>query len=308
MKLGVVSNRYSDGNDGFSAIAAAAADLPDVLCETPDDLSALPRVLKDFAAAGVEVLAVDGGDGTVRDVLTALPASFGDAWPALALLPSGKTNLIARDVGGFGRGVEGLLRLRRRLAGGAVRAATRRTLEAVPAEGGATVRGMFCGAGVFTYATRMAGAWTYNRGIKQNAGVAVAMARTLWDSRRGREGEACIPMATAEEGAPLPAASPHFLLLATTLEKLMLGFWPFPRKGEGDLRWLAVAAPPRRLARALWAAWRGRPFAGPGYRSGRTGALSVSLSAPFVVDGEIFAPGETGVVLRAGPGVRFLSY
>src|SRR3546814_12209371 len=44
-------------------------------------------------------LVVDGGDGTVRDVISAAPAAFGDRMPRMAILPSGKTNALALDLG-----------------------------------------------------------------------------------------------------------------------------------------------------------------------------------------------------------------
>ena len=41
---------------------------------------------------------MDGGDGTLREVLTALPGAFATP-PLLAVLPSGKTNILALDLG-----------------------------------------------------------------------------------------------------------------------------------------------------------------------------------------------------------------
>src|SRR3546814_18768147 len=55
------------------------------------DLETLERI----AAEGVDLLVVDGGDGTVRDVISAAPAAFGDRMPRMAILPSGQTNALA---------------------------------------------------------------------------------------------------------------------------------------------------------------------------------------------------------------------
>src|SRR3546814_8231468 len=57
------------------------------------------ETLERFAAEGVDLLVVDGGDGTVRDVISAAPAAFGDRMPRMAILPSGKTNALALDLG-----------------------------------------------------------------------------------------------------------------------------------------------------------------------------------------------------------------
>ncbi len=310
--LGVISNRYSDGNGGTSALAGFALAQPDVVFADPPDRTALTHALASFAQAGIGVLAIDGGDGTIRDVLSALPAAFGDDLPVLALLPSGKTNLLARDVGSFGRGVAGLSHLLKTLRSGASpgRISDRPVLEVVWPDGGhQTVRGMLFGAGVFTHGTVMAHPWAHDFGLKHWAGVLVPVIRILGEVLFGRTptgGDRV--MAVAPDGAD-GRPGPRFLVLATTLHQLMLGLWPFPAPAPGMIHWLDVAAPPRRLGRALWAAWRGRldhRYA-PTYANGAHDSLSIALHDSFVVDGELFHPGPHGVVLRAGPVTRFIA-
>ena len=97
-RLGVISNPVSDGNRGHPAIAGFAASHPELIFAAPPAVAALPDVLADFARRGVDVLGVDGGDGTLRDVLTALPRGYDANWPAIAMLPSGKTKLVAFGV------------------------------------------------------------------------------------------------------------------------------------------------------------------------------------------------------------------
>lgn len=297
MKLGVLSNRYSDGNGGYSAIAVFARGRTDVVAEAPENLDGLADALKRLADAGVELLAIDGGDGTVRDVLTALPEAFGDKEPLLAILPSGKTNVIARDVGMCGRGVAGVRQLI--AANGRGRVIERPVLEALR-DGMPPIRGLFFGTGIFTYATQMAGQWTFDRGIKQSWGVALTLLRVVWRHWRGEAESSPIAI-----GAETPSA--QFLVLATTLEKLMLGLWPFPRVGAGRLHWVALGAPPRRLLQALIAAWRGRVAPRPGLRGGQTDELHLHLNCPFVVDGEVYPPGPDGVCLRLGRPLRFFA-
>lgn len=304
--LGIVSNRFSDGNGGRSMIADHALAQPDVLFAAPDDLAALPQVLADFAARGVSVVAVDGGDGTVRDVLSALPAAFGDDWPAIAVMPSGKTNLIARDVGAFAglAGLNRLLTLIRNDLNGVVWS-ERRSLEVTWRDDPQrVVHGLFFGAGIFTHATRMVGEWAHQRGIKQRSAVALTIARIFWESWRGPNAATGTIMAL-DHGPERP----RFLVLATTLHQLMLGFWPFPPGGSGDLHWLDIQSPPRRLARALWAAWRGSLTACPalGYEGGRSRELNIELTEAFVVDGELYEPGPGGITLRAGRPIRFIA-
>lgn len=309
--LGVLSNRFSDGNGGRPLLAELAGAQPDVVFAAPTERAALPAVLRDFAERGIRTVAVDGGDGTIRDVLSAFPHGSG-SFPTIALLPSGKTNLVAGDVGTFGSGPSGLHNLLASMRNGfaGANSTERHCLEVEWCDDPQrVVRGLFFGAGIFTHATRMAGQWAHDRGVKQRSAVALTMARTLYQTVRGHEAAAGTPMAVSADNDDPAAETPHFLVLATTLQRLMLGLWPFPHNGDGALHWLDVLAPPRRLDRALWAAWRGRMTACPqnGYDGGRAHTLAVQLRDPFVVDGEIFTPGNGGVSLRAGPAIRFIS-
>lgn len=310
VRLGIVSNRFSDGNggnlDGKGRIAIAR---PGTLFAAPDSRAEIPAHLRRFAEAGVDVLAIDGGDGTVRDVVSAIPETFGDRWPPIALLPSGKTNVIARDVGGFGKGTDGLVRLFARLDHPGGNTSARRCLQVTwPGEPGRIAHGFVLGAGVYSHATRMAGAWSHDRGIKQGAAVALILARVLAMALAGRSGDGTAALGIGIGEAPPPAPTPHFLMMATSLERMMLGLWPFPEAGEGSLHWLALAAPPRGLVRHLWRAWRGNLAADParGLAGGRADALSLALDAPFVLDGELYQPGPGGVAVRSGPLLSFL--
>src|SRR5688500_20064039 len=51
-----------------------------------------------------DVLVINGGDGTVQATLTEMfnGKPFGDVPPPVAVLPNGKTNLIAQDLGADG--------------------------------------------------------------------------------------------------------------------------------------------------------------------------------------------------------------
>lgn len=301
IRLGVISNRNSDGNGGESAIADFVSSQKDVMFADPDSVDEIPAVMRAFAKKGVNMIAVDGGDGTIRDVLSAIEAGFGKNWPPLALIPSGKTNLIARDVGSFGTGLKGARRLLRMVREDAQFYEVDLPLLEAVREGLPPLRGMFFGAGVFSYATRMAGVWTFNRGIKQSWGVALTMARILWRYVRGKRAGKVMAIG---EGA---AAEPHFIVLATTLRRLMLGLWPFPDVGSGPVHWLAVVAPPRGLLSAVFVSWLGKIRRRPGYDGGNAETLPIRLRSAFVVDGELYQPDENGVILRPGPLVHFVS-
>ncbi len=94
--VGLIRNPRSHRNKGQPP---ELADDPRVLTHAPRSHADLRLVLEDFAAKGIDLLAVDGGDGTVRDVLTCGADIWGEHWPELIVLPKGKTNALTVDLG-----------------------------------------------------------------------------------------------------------------------------------------------------------------------------------------------------------------
>ncbi|QJE72472.1 diacylglycerol kinase [Aerophototrophica crusticola] len=315
VRLGLIRNPKSTRNKaaGSDARDRAAAMLGLYFAEpaTPAELS---DVLADFARDGVEIICVDGGDGTVREVLTALPQAYGDSLPQLSILASGKTNLIAADVGTPGPGLKGLARLvegaRKGTLGGHIR--RRHALEVSWADGSqAPVLGMFAGAGAFTRGTELAQGY-HAKGLTQGPAVIATMAGVLGRALVGNDRDGWLagePMSVVTPDCNGPAGS-RFITLATTLHRLMLGLWPFWGEGDGSVRYLDVAANPAHLACALPRILRGKPtrwMKRDGYRSGVTDRLTWGLTRPFILDGEVYQPGPGGVVhLSSGPLIDFV--
>ncbi|GAA0604607.1 diacylglycerol kinase family protein [Craurococcus roseus] len=311
-RIGIIHNPLSRaGRDNRARFGAAAAGLP---FAEPASRDALRDALRGFAARGVDLLAVQGGDGTLREVLTALPAAFGAAPPAIAVLAAGRTNLAAKVLGGAGTGEAALARLSDAAGRGALRRRIVPVLEVSrpgTEQDGGPLRGLLFGAAAFAEGKRIADERLHGRGIRAGPAVALALASVALRAGLDRRHplRAGVPMAVAPDGRP-PRDGRRFLLLATTLDRLMLGLRPFWGDGRGAVRWLDVEAPPRRLAAALWAGGRGRPapwMAAAGYRSGRAERLEVAMDRPFVLDGEVFEPGPGGVLLSAPDRVAFVS-
>ena len=313
-RVGVIHNpRSRAGRCARARFGASAAGLPAAEPATPAELR---DALRGFVARGVDLLAVQGGDGTLREVLTALPAALGAGAPrpAIAVLAAGRTNLAAKALGGFGMGEAALARVLDAAGRGALKRRVVPVLEVSRpgAEGDAPpLRGLLFGAAAFAEGKRIADERLHGRGIRAGPAVALALAGVALRAGldRGHPLRAGVPMAVAADGRP-PRGGRRFLLLATTLDRLMLGLSPFWGEGRGAVRWLDVEAPPRRLAAALWAGGRGRPrpwMAGAGYLSGRAERLEVAMDKPFVLDGEVFQPGPGGVRLSAPDRVAFVS-
>lgn len=113
-RIALLSNPKSTGNIAqLPRIRAYCADHPDVFHYEVEHASQIGEAMVSIARVRPTVLAINGGDGTVQAALTELynGGHFGDAPPPVAVLPSGKTNLIALDLGARGDPVETLERL-----------------------------------------------------------------------------------------------------------------------------------------------------------------------------------------------------
>ena len=114
IRIALLSNPKSTGNIAqLPRIREYCAEHPDVFHYELEHASQIGEAMKSIARIGPKVLAINGGDGTVQAALTELynGGHFGDAPPPVAVLPSGKTNLIALDLGARGDPVQTLERL-----------------------------------------------------------------------------------------------------------------------------------------------------------------------------------------------------
>ncbi|OQM74442.1 diacylglycerol kinase family protein [Manganibacter manganicus] len=311
--LGIIHNPASRKNNGRAPVDMGALGNR-VMLRRPATHAALEAALAEFAERKVDVLVIDGGDGTIRDVLSAASLHF-EHIPPLALLASGKTNVIAADVGTWGSGERALAALVAKLAASEGMAGPRRECRVAMrvAMGEARHLGFVLGVGAFRRAVELS-----KRGVGEGAGArlrtAAALGRSLLAAIAGpqrAEWRAGEPLSVSVGAAGVCEESRRFLFLATTLERFMLGVWPFWGEGEGALRYLDVEAPPQRLSRALVPVLRSRPthwMEEAGYRSGRASTLRLRLGDPFILDGEAFRAGPDGMVsIEAGPTVEFLA-
>jgi diacylglycerol kinase family enzyme len=113
-RIALLSNPKSTGNIAqLPRIREYCADHPDVFHYEVEHASQIGEAMKVIARVRPTVLAINGGDGTVQAALTELynGGHFGEQPPPVAVLPSGKTNLIAIDLGARGDPIQTLERL-----------------------------------------------------------------------------------------------------------------------------------------------------------------------------------------------------
>ncbi|MDD3800500.1 MAG: diacylglycerol kinase family protein, partial [Novosphingobium sp.] len=295
--VGVIRNPRSHRNKGHMPELEGQHN---VVTASPPTRGELVRVLAGFAERGIDLLAVDGGDGTVRDVLTCGAAIFGDRWPQMIVLPKGKTNALAVDLG-----LPADWTLPEALA------ATRngRIVERQPvaigqADGqGAQVYGFVFGAGIFTTATQ-AGQTAHRYGAFNSVAVGVTAAAGVlqalfgvgaspWRKTTGMR------IFTGGSGREVPHsgygdAERRYAMAFSTLQRFPAGLNPFGRFRPG-LRFVVLDAPLRRvvaLVPGLLTGWDRPGFARLGVHRGATDEALVELDDSFILDGEAFPGGR----------------
>jgi hypothetical protein len=287
---------------------AEGQSTPDaVLLVEPATTEALEQDLQAFALCGVSLLVIDGGDGTIRDVLSLATRIFGDAMPLVALIPSGKTNVLAIDLG-----VPTDWTLAQAMAAAKSQSAVikhRAPLEVRWDDGRPSLRGFVFGLGAFVRATSLAqnvhkaGAF---HGIAVAMSVLGALVGTVMGGARD-QWRAGVPLCLAIDDGETRTAD-RFIVLATTLKRLPFGVKPFGPPREG-LKFLDVDAPPRGLPGAFPALLAGKDSAWTprnGYRRGDASRLRITTEQPLVVDGDVY-DGSGGVTVVLGPTLRFLA-
>lgn len=312
--IAVVSNPLSDGNKAHRGrVGRFCASRPEIVhFETvaPGDLDA---VLDCIAASGFRALAINGGDGTVQAVLTRL---FGEDAPArsippIAVLPSGRTNIIAKDLGAMGDPIvalEHLIDLAERGLGGHL---VRRQLISLDTGSGPPTMGMFFAAGALAdallycrhklYPLRMPN-WLAHF-LTVIAGVVSVLTNSTarWLPPMPR-------MASVAIGDRRLRGRFQVLMVSTLHALVLTGRLPLPHDGSLGL----VAMERRRMTvlRSVIAGFMGKGgldrIPGLHFEAGEAIQFDEQV-ADAIMDGESFkaAPGR-GIQLTAGASVRFV--
>ncbi|WP_242402510.1 acylglycerol kinase family protein [Komagataeibacter kakiaceti] len=268
----------------------------------------------------MDCIAIDGGDGTVSDVMTAVHRHYApDRLPALAILPSGNTNLIAGDVGFGMRGIAALEHLQHLAASGTLRRNVRRrsglVVEWPEDDGREPVVGMFHGAAAFTRGIELAHQPAILNHYAHETAVVVSFLSSVAHllTRRSRQEWMMGDPIGIQAGGTVRRGN-CFLFLSTTLQHLPYGIWPFwtDHGARSDvINYLHVAARPTRLVPAAMALLRGRHPGwlrrNPDYCSGCEARIEMTLTSDFVLDGEVLSPGASGrIILSSTAPIDFI--
>ncbi len=300
VRIGMLNNPLSGGNrKGLQKIRKTVRTmLPEILeyeVQTPEDVVA---ALADFARQEVNIIVVNGGDGTVQATLNAIfHRNFFETMPALAVLRSaGTTSMIAGDVGLKGSRISALKELfswaRTKNNGASV--IQRSVLRVQLPSKKEPVYGMFFGAAGIYQATHFCHKKIHARGVRGELAAGVALARFLMAVvLKDRNVISAVPITTRLNRNP-PEHQKHLLLFITTLQRLFLGLRPYWGSETKPLHFTAIGARPRHLLWTLPSLMQGRQnrFVRPdnGYISHNVDEVRLTLNSGFNLDGELFTP------------------
>lgn len=312
--VGVIINPSSGRGRGkglklLETLRASPASHVDVL--VLDDFSKLMPGLSRFAGAGISDLFISSGDGTIQAVQTWLAEerAFKQA-PRLCLLPHGTTNMTAADLGFRRNDIAGQAQFIADVAPRQVK--SRHTVRIVNPRDRGPLHGMFFGTGAVAEATRYCQVAFNDKGIGGDfatfATLASVLAKSLFrapDRNDKDRFDRPFNITVKSEDQTL-CSGEQLLMLATTLDKLILGTRPFWGGATAPLRVTTMPYPVPSIIRWLVPSLYGgeNRKGAPGSVSRAVNACTVTCDVPFVLDGEFYEP-QPGQPLKLEAGPRF---
>ena len=315
LKVGVLTNPRSGGNKkGFKDTLDVLAKWPDVLhfeAFTPEDMT---EALSGFSRKGVDLVVVNGGDGTVHAVLTVI--GRGEVFtkpPLLALLCAGTTSMLPRDVGIAGAPAAALPRILQwaRSGDAGLTVMSRPVLRVQRTSHQHPLFGMFFGAGAICQGIKVFHGRVNPMGWRGELLPGLTLLRMLF-AILCKDHTRVPPFLTRTSlDGRLQEERLNLFVLITTLDRLFLGMRPYWGTEDGPLRYTAVGSKARRLLRILPSLfrWQRNRHATPenGYFSHNLHEVQLEMGEDFTLDGELYDAGEGPVTIGSAGPFMFLS-
>lgn len=275
----------------------------------------LDGVLAQLAFTKHDLLIISGGDGTSHAVLSVLlrqaDANTAMALPAIVLLPSGSTNLSALDIHGRINLQQALTALQHSLAldpAGWVR--LERSLIRVHTGAGQPDQfGCAFGLGAIVDGVRYFRLQVQKMHLKQEWAAGLAALRTVFAMLRPESSFVRqLPVQISLNGGATRALD-CTLVLASTLDRTILGLHYHWGMGDSPIRYLEMSEKPPKLLRTLLNIVRGRVpdwvKASDRYHSCRLHRARLHFAGDFMLDGEIMTA-PNGVQLSSSRPLQFI--
>ncbi|MGC6330611.1 diacylglycerol/lipid kinase family protein [Rhizorhabdus sp. FW153] len=316
--VALLSNPRSTGNlSMLPRMRSFCASQSDIFHYEVESVDQIGEALRTIARVNPKVLVVNGGDGTVQAALTELYLGnhFDGSPPPVAVLPNGKTNLIALDLGAVGDPIAALQRVMDIARSGIEEHVVVRELIALSdgSDGSRPVLGMFLGgaglADTILYCRNKIYPLGLPNGISHFLTAIAVMVTLILGIRTAFLPPAARPLKVSMMRAG-QIQGRFSLLIVTTLHKLLLGSSTGGSAASGALQLMVVEQRPLPLLRALFAGIFGRVgrdrMDGVHFEYGDEIQIEGERSS-VILDGEIFqADAGKPIILKTTPPVPFL--
>lgn len=318
--VALLSNPCSTGNmEMLPRIRKFCARRSDVFHYEVEDVDQIGAALQIIARVKPQILVINGGDGTVQATMTEIHHGrhFGDEPPPVAVLPNGKTNLIALDLGAEGDPIATLEKILEIVRSDMTNHVVGRELIALSNEqtNGRPVLGMFLGGAGLADTILYCRHKVYPLGLPNGISHFLTAIALFVAQMFGIKANFLPPRARPVRVSIIQQGEikgQFALLMVTTLQRLLLKFnTAGEAAAEGSLKLLVVEQKPWAMLRAAWAMLRGRADFGDhdGVMLSQGNEIHIEGDQSSVLlDGELFEAGnDRPIVLNSTPPVSFLS-
>ena len=318
-RVALLSNPRSTGNRSLlPQVRSFCAEHKDIFHYEVEHVDQIGTALRTIALVRPKVLVINGGDGTVQATLTEIHNGrhFGDSPPPVAVMPHGKTNLIAHDLGAEGDALEALARVLELARSELDPHIVRRELIALSGgtANGLPVLGMFLGGAGLADSMLYCRHKLYPLGIPNALAHVLTLFAYLLSIILGRGPKFLPPRPASLKISVLKRGELNgrfAFLMVTTLQRLLFkGSMPGAGQKVGSMQLLVIERNIRALLRALVAAIGGRlgraRLSGVHLERGDEIRIEGERSS-VILDGEMFQA-DTGrpIILTPTPPVLFL--
>ncbi|HEY9580253.1 MAG TPA: acylglycerol kinase family protein [Rhizorhapis sp.] len=316
--VALLSNPKSTGNRAMlPRVRSYCANHPDIFHYEVEHVDQIGRALQTIARVNPSVIVINGGDGTVQAALTELYQGehFKGKVPPIAVLPNGKTNLIALDLGTYGDPLKALDRIVDIAKTGLDEHVVARELISLSdgRAGSRPVLGMFLGgAGLADYILYCRHK-IYPLGLSNGLSHFLTALAVIFSLLLGIGGKYMPPRARPIQVSLIREGQLRgrfSLLIVTTLEKLLLGARAGAADKTGSMKLMAVDQSLPALFRMLFASLSGQlgkhKLSGIHLERGDMIRIEGDHSS-VILDGELFQADEgRPIVLTSTAPVPFL--
>lgn len=299
-QVALLSNPKSTWNKTcFGRIVDVAQSASNVFHFELGDITDVAEALQQFSRTRPAMIVVNGGDGTLQAVLTELGNNnpFKDATPPIAVLPSGKTNMVAADFDCRGKPEDVLRRLIQLAQSGNLdQCLVRRHVMAVDMGDGKPRRfGMFLGTAAIVRGIIYCNKHIYRMNLPNflSHGISVvALCFSAFTGARGENSPAYSEPVTINLTGGGIIQGRFFAIVATTLDRLLFGTRPYGQEGFGSIGFSAVDHRPGAIINAVRSAFTksfGRKTVS-GINVRRINKFRLMGNEPITLDGEFYFP------------------